>query len=59
MRIIAGEVGTDTATGDVGSDWNCCTVTPTQNRAGDSGREGAGVALEQGNMQKYLARRLG
>lgn len=44
-RIVEGEAETDTAAGDAGTNWNCCTVVPSRNRAGDAGTEGAGLAV--------------
>lgn len=44
-RIVEGEGEAGVVTAGAGTNWNCCTVVPTRKRAGDAGREGAGVAV--------------
>lgn len=44
-RIVEGEGEAGAAGVGAGTNWNCCTVVPTRKRAGDAGREGAGVGV--------------
>lgn len=44
-RIVEGEGEAGAATAGAGTNWNCWTVVPTRKRAGDAGREGAGVGV--------------
>lgn len=44
-RIVEEGAEAGTAAAGAGTNWNCCTVAPTRKRAGDAGREGAGVGV--------------